>query len=453
MTIQPGSSLTVSPDPGFYPIIGENIYTVIQATGGIAGTFSSVINPLPLFLTRVDYGTDIVSLIISISPFTNHVGTKGNIGAVALCLDNVVPVVGTDFDNILTDLIFIQDPGQFSEIFNQMQPSLFKGFALSQETMSVAIRSAMSKRAQILQQNECLRDSMHRKQNTEGKKPVSSDRGLTLWVDGLGNVSHQRHQSHEKSFHTASAGAILGLDYQVADNFYLGVSGAYSYTDIDWQQHAAEGDIQSGYLSLYGLYSTQHFFINAILTGAHNQYYGKRKIEFLTVDRRARHHNSGNEGLAYLSMGGLFQIGKSCSLNPFISADYIYLHQDGFKEHGADSLNLRVKSSNYDYLRGEAGFNFNGCIARERFKWVPNLKFGVVREWRFKGKHYETEITGAGCTFRVSGLKPDRTLFAPGVSLMGLFYQERIALSLAWDGEFGEHYWDHNVNLQLGYSF
>lgn len=463
VSIQPGVSLTVQPDIGMYPIIGENIYTIIQTTGGVGGTFSSIVNTLPLFQARVVYFGDFVDLIVSISPFVNHVGTSGNVGAVAQCLDNTPSSPGSDMDDIISQLIFIQDVSLLTNALNQMQPSLFKGFALSQENMSVAIRSTMSKRADILQQNACLRNSMrHAECATMVQNPTidnptnceeTSTRGLTLWFDALGNLSKQSKQSHEEGFHTASAGVVIGLDYQVANNFYLGISGAYSYTDIDWQKQAAEGDINSAYLSLYGAYSSRHFFINAILTGAHNEYFGKRKIKFLDVDRRARHSNSGNEGLAYLSMGGLFQLGKNYSLNPFISADYVYLHQNGFKEHGANSLNLRVKSSNSDYLRGEAGLNFNGCINREWGKWVPNLKFGVIREWRFKGQHYETEITGAGCTFTVSGLNPDRTLFAPGFSLTTLLCHEQLSLSIAYDGEFGKHFWDQNVNLQLGYSF
>lgn len=461
VTIQPGASLIVLPDVGLYPRIGENIYTIIQTTDGVSGIFSSVISSLP-FQTRVVYLDDSVDLIVSLSSLVNHVGTSGNVGAVAQCLDRVAPSTDIDLDNIIIELVFVQDAEVLTHALNQMQPSLFKGFALSQENISIAIRSAMSKRAEILYQNACLRDSMHHKKcdistkNSESNDQLCEkipERGFTLWFDALGNLSNQRPQGHEKGFHTTSGGAIIGLDYQVVDQFYLGISGAYSHTDVDWEKQAAEGDIQSGYLSLYGIYSSQHFFINAVLSGAHNEYSGKRKIKFLDLDRRARHSNSGNEGLAYLCVGGLFQLAKNYSLNPFISTDYIYLHQNGFREHGANSLNLRVGSSNYDYLRSEAGLNFNGCIDREWGKLVPNFKFGVIREWRFKGKHFETEITGADCTFTVSGLNPDRTLFAPGASLTALLYHERVALSIAYDGEFGEHYWDQNVNFQLGYSF
>jgi uncharacterized protein with beta-barrel porin domain len=77
----------------------------------------------------------------------------------------------------------------------------------------------------------------------------------------------------------------------------------------------------------------------------------------------------------------------------------------------------------------------------------------VIREWRFMGKHYTAKLIGADCTFNVTGLNPDRTLFAPGVSLTTLLCHDRLGLSVSYDGEFGKHFWDQNINLQVDYSF
>jgi outer membrane autotransporter protein len=157
--------------------------------------------------------------------------------------------------------------------------------------------------------------------------------------------------------------------------------------------------------------------------------------------------------VGYLCGGGLFQFRKNYSFNPYISADYIYLHQKGFKEKGAPGLNLHVNSGNSSVFRGEAGFHLNGCFKNSWGKWIPDLKFGCVREWRFKGKYYHVELIDAAASFAVEGLNPDRTLFSPGISLMGLFFQEAMSFSISYDSEFGKHFRDQSVNVQLGYSF
>jgi uncharacterized protein with beta-barrel porin domain len=236
------------------------------------------------------------------------------------------------------------------------------------------------------------------------------------------------------------------------DDLYLGLSGAYSYDNIRWHSHAGNGDVQSVYGSGYAIYSLEHFYINGSLTGAYNSYFGKRHIDFSTLDRHARSNHGGGEGAAYLGLGGLFQINEY-NLSPYASADYIYLHEAGFREHGANSVDLHVHANNSSYLRGEAGFAANGCIKCKHGTWIPNIKLGVVQEWRFLSRYYQAELIGTGCTFTVKGLKPNRTLFAPGASLTALLDDERVGLSIAYEGEFGSKYSDNNLSLQLNYSF
>ncbi len=476
VAIEPGTALIVAPEPGSYPTNGKNIYTIIQTSGGVTGRFSSIIDPLPV-QTRVAYLGDTVDLILSLDAFETMIGTSGNAGAVAVCLDNVPPMPGADIDNAIIQLLLIDSGEELRHALVQLQPSLFKGFALAQENMSIRIRSAFTQRFDFLHANACLRNSMGGEQCTtpakvkavvnnvpsyiaeRGNSKATPDcveteslREWTLWGDSIGDISHQNNQGHEVGFKTFSGAGIAGADYQVVRNFYVGASGAYSYSNIDWHDQRGNGDIQSVYGSLYGTYYVSKFFVNTSITGAYNSYFGKRHIKYGDIDRNARSTHGGGECAAYLGAGGVFQFGN-CALSPFASTDYVFLHQRGFKEHGASSLDLKVQSSNSDYLRGEVGFNFNGCFTRSHSKWVPNVKFGVIREWRFRGDSYKTEITGAGCHFKVSGLNPDRTLFAPGLSLTTLLCHDHLGLSAAYNGEFGWHFWDQNISLQLDYSF
>lgn len=437
VTINSAATLNLIPETGIYS--SSVVYKLIQTTGGISGPFNSF-DIDSLFLEPVfQYTPNDLLMTLQILDFTDVLGSGGNVGAVAGALDNSQAPVGSDMSNVIAHLMAIPEMNDLIDAVSQLQPALCQGYALSQENMSIRIRSIMTKRAGSLSQNDCL-------------KRCCIERGWTLWFDGLGDWSRQHNQDKQIGFHTASGAGAIGADYQVADNFYLGLSGAYSSTDINWNQHAADGRIQSYYGSIYGTWSSDHFFIDAVLMGAHNNYSGKRHIKFTGVNRNPRNKHEGNEALAHLNLGGLFKAGW-LSINPFVSFDYIFLHQNGFKEHGADSLNLSVRKTRNNYIRGEAGFNFNGCIQSENSRWVPQLTLGVIREWRPNGKHYSCQLEGIDSTFRVVGLSPNRTLFTPGASITALFCDERLSVELSYDAEFGSHYWDQNVNLQLGYSF
>jgi autotransporter-associated beta strand protein len=440
VTINSGARLNLTADPGTYSPSAS--YTLIHTTGGIVGTFNTLTTNSPFLNPILTYTANDLLLTLTRIDFTDVLGSGGNVGAVAACLDNSQAPSGSDMSNIIFTLMTFTDMNALRKAINQLQPSLYKGYALSQENMSLRIRSMITKRAGSLSQNDCLKSECS----------DCIDRGWTLWIDGLGDWSRQHNQNHQIGFHTTSGAGALGADYQVTTNFYLGLSGAYSATDIDWNGHTADGGIQSYYGTIYGTWSSDHFFIDGAIMGAHNQYTGKRHIKFANVHRHARNKHAGNEVLAHLNLGGLFQAG-CLAINPFVSVDYIFLHQNGFKERGAQSLNLRVKKTRSNYVRGEAGLNFNSCFERENSRWVPGLTLGVIREWRPNGKHYSSRLAGIDCNFITTGLSPNRTLFTPGASLTALFCCNRLSVELSYDAELGSHYWDQNVNLQLGFSF
>lgn len=437
VTINSGATLNLLAAPGTYP--DTVTHTLIHTTGGISGKFSTFTNNTPFLKASLEYTPTDLLLTFTLVNFTDVIGTGGNVGAVATCLDSSEAPTGSDMSNVIFSLMTIADPHAVKKAINQLQPSLYKGYALSQENMTIRIRSMISNRSAALSQNDCL-------------KSCCVERGWTLWADGLGDWSQQHNQNHQIGYRANSGAGAIGADYQESDNFYVGVSGAYSSTDIDWNHHAADGGIQSYYGIIYGTRSWDHFFVDAAVIGAHNHYTGKRQIKFADVNRKARNKHSGNELSAHLNLGGLFAAGW-LSINPFVSFDYIFLHQSGFKESGAKSLNLHIKKTHTNYVRGEAGLNINGCFETENSRWVPQLTLGVIREWRPGGKHYFSRLSGLDCTFKTTGLSPDRTLFTPGASVTALFCDERLSVELSYDAEFGRHFWDQNVNLQLGYSF
>lgn len=154
---------------------------------------------------------------------------------------------------------------------------------------------------------------------------------------------------------------------------------------------------------------------------------------------------------------------------PLISLDYDFLHQSGFKEHGAESLNLHVHGKNANLLRAEAGFRvtrrcplemmIDPCTGNEicgsDVRLLPSFQLTVIREWRFQGERYRSRLQGLDCTFSSKGLNPDRTLISPAVGVTWLLYDDRISLTLDYAGEFafGGKFWDQKGNFQLSYAF
>jgi len=104
-------------------------------------------------------------------------------------------------------------------------------------------------------------------------------------------------------------------------------------------------------------------------------------------------------------------------------------------------------------LRNELGLQFAGCLCWKGGKWTVEPKLSWVREVRIKGQQYTAAFADANVSFKVSGYFPDRSLISPGVALTGLMWEEKLALSLYYNGEFTHGYSDHNYGGQIRFGF
>ena len=69
------------------------------------------------------------------------------------------------------------------------------------------------------------------------------------------------------------------------------------------------------------------------------------------------------------------------TVEPFAVFDYNYFHRNSIKEHGADSLNLRVKDHHQNLIRGEAGVRIYHTYVCECSCWAPFLGVSWVGEF------------------------------------------------------------------------
>jgi len=449
VTINPGATLSILPNPGNYTV--GSTYTIIQTAGGVVtGTFSTVTNSLPLLVFTELYTPNMVQLRLDkVGSAFSTLFPRGNVGAVAACLDTANPPQGSDLNNIITQLIFAPAK-DIKHALNQMQPSQYNAFQLSQENVDTRILSVLS-----------LREAqLHR-----ACRPQEQTWGI--WADAFGDILQQDHQRGQYGFHAETGAALIGFDGHATCNLHLGFGGAYTWTNLKWSGHHGNSHISSGYGFAYGTWNVRHFFLDASFVGGCNNYEAKRHISFLNVHRNAKSNHHGYTLAGRLTGGVPFKAWRA-EIAPLISLDYDFVHQASFKEHGAKSLNLHVHEKNANLLRAEAGFRvtrrcppelkIDPCTEQEicvsDARWLPSFQLTVIREWRFQGERYRSRLQDLNCTFTTKGLNPDRTLIAPAVGITYLA-GERIELTLDYAGEFDVEgkYWDQKGNFQISYAF
>lgn len=426
--------MSIAPEAGSYPTFKP--YTIVHTTTGVSGTFSSFINSLPTLRASVVYTlNDILLQIQGFQPFSNFF-TSGNAGTVAAVLDTLF-AAGISCSNLNTvndALHALPTIDALKSALLQMQPSAFTSLSVAQENATLHVRKTIYDR---------LEQPLHSCLSPDLERP------LNIWIAALGARTSQRNAHSEPGFIIYEPGAFLGFDSRFADRVYFGGGLGYNYIHLHWRERRGNADIQSAIASVYGRWATPRFFLESALMGSYNSYTTHRHISFGTIHNTARGKHHGGEGSASAKAGINLNFGKSWALLPYLSADYIFIHENSFKERGAHSLDLKVKSKNSDLLSSEGGIDLSYCRISGNHCYTPFIKISAIRESRFQGKKEKASLCGANMT--VKGLYPSRTLGSVSAGLDAFISNNVVTIS--YQGKFAHKYNDQVVDIEYRYQF
>jgi outer membrane autotransporter protein len=268
----------------------------------------------------------------------------------------------------------------------------------------------------------------------------------------LRDYARQKGKQALPGYTATTPGIIAGADVKIDKQFAIGLHGAYTNSHIDWERKAAHGHTTTGYGGLYGSWYTKNFLVGLSLLGGWNSSKSSRSILFGEISRNAHHRVHGWEVAPQLELGGLWEM-DNISFEPFVKENYVYLHQNSYREHGAESLDLSVHSKNADLLRSEIGLGLFHCFQGKQLQLTPEVKLSYIYESRFQGKNTKAYfLNGTEEIFSVKGLSPSRSLGHVGALLKGSSYNG-FDLTLDYNFLFGKEYRDHKMAIRFDYAF
>lgn len=471
MTINPGSTLLVAPDPGAYA--STQTYNVVTVTGTGTGTYSTVASTNPLrfkptaiyngfALADVGLVDPFIQIVLDVVPFANII-KGGNAGAVAKCFDTVSVNSCSDIGTViqvLDNMSCTCSLSKLREAFNEMQPSQYGALALAQENNDILVRAAITHRLDQVYPIDCEKQNtdpvqqpgyyQNTSENIQTVQQTSKKDKGNVWFAPMGKYANQGNQQHNPGYHQASGGILLGTDYEISDSGYLGTAVAYTFTDVNLKKSSGKADINSYYGTVYGNWFSKRVFIDAAFIGAYNHYHAKRHIGF--IDRTARNGHNGYQLAGSLGTGMLFTP-DHYQIQPYARADYVYLHQGAYKEHGARCLNLKIEEKNSQYIRTDLGVKVAYCYKSEKLKYVPYFKASWIWEKQIDEGHLKAHFLASDCTFTVTGLAPHRSLFAPSMGLTILAYEDAFSFAIQYDAEVGHRFWENRAYLNFGFRY
>ena len=323
-------SMTTGLSTPLGPYVAGNTYDVVDALGGITGTFATVTgNVLSPFITLTPTGVvsltgteQVYRLTVTRTDYAVGIGTGAtpNQIAVANGFQGLVNGATGDAAVVVTgvDAMTAQEAQLF---FDEASPEPYGAYALA-----------------LLHQGELFSRQIHLQMHETPNVLPGFDvwgRGYKLW--GNGKDSGFRNGSDVDTW-----GITAGVTYRWPE-FFLGAAGGWSKSTVDHNRGFSSGDNKGWQVGLYGGWQGGPWSADLQVDYIHGSVNAHRVINVASIVREASGSPSSH-GWKFVATGGYdFDLG-GMKLRPFLGVDYTSGKVSSFTETGAGALNLTVDS-------------------------------------------------------------------------------------------------------------
>jgi len=274
-----------------------------------------------------------------------------------------------------------------------------------------------------------------------------------IWAEYYYNNYNVDKDDNSPKYDTNVNGFLVGFDAISAKGWTLGIMAGYGTSELKQESDKATmNDINAG---LYGGYEGKKWSFKSMLLGGYESYDITRQIAFM--GRRATSEHKGYSGALDAEIGYKISLNKAGSnakhkmyLRPFIGAIGSYINNEGYKEKGAEDLNLKIEGYDAFSAEARAGLGINGKV--KKFGWYA--KVGARQLLTDKYNEIETSLLNFSDStkMKIRSAENSQTTLTGGI---GADYQ----LSDAWTifanglGNFADKSTNYYANVGLAYKF
>ncbi|MFI5011657.1 MAG: autotransporter domain-containing protein [Hyphomicrobiales bacterium] len=284
-----------------------------------------------------------------------------------------------------------------------------------------------------------------------------------LWGQGFGDWGHTSSNRNAASLDRSTGGFMLGGDVGVrgfaGGDWRFGVAGGYTNDQIDVRQRLSSGSFESVFGGLYGGASFGAVQLRTGLVYGVNTTSTSRTIVFPGFADAAGSSYGGSTAQAFgeagyrIGFSGLNVLGMGlsrASLEPFVGAAAIHIHQNGFTEAGGAAA-LTGFGRSYDLATTTIGLR-----AETSFAGALPVTLRALLGWRHGfGDVVPAALMafqGGAQAFSIGGVPIDRNAL---VAEAGLDYavSSMVTLGVSYSGQYGKRATDNAFKGHLDVSF
>ena len=437
-----GGTVNVMAGAGTYFL--STRYTILNATGGVTGTFAGVTSNLAFLTPSLSYDPNDVFLTLqrNSASFGSTALTHNQL-AVANTLTNIVNSGGgsSGMQSALNDIIGLSAPqaraafdaigGASLRVFADAQLSFMNGFGqllagrlgsglsdglalpgLTGSGLQLATAPLFTDAAPVYAQAG----------GTQGAANWNANEAPHgLWFRAYDTNNNTSGDGNANGFHVSGSGVSLGVDGQINHAYRLGVAITNGNQHLSTDNSNDTGSSDGTALAFYGQYAEGPWTVKAIVGLGRNSNSSARNVVVGATGSVATGDFKSNEQTLYAEAAYRIPEG-SFELDPIAALSYVRLAQAGFTEQGAGALDLSVNAQTRTSTRSYLGAKTISQLqaGRNTLRLEPRLlwshEFGDVDT-----APLSAQITGGGTagSFQVLGSTVKRDGALIGVNLSG----------------------------------
>ena len=170
-----------------------------------------------------------------------------------------------------------------------------------------------------------------------GVGSIHSTGRLGFYINGSTGMGEKDATTNEPGFDYDAWGITVGSDYRITNNFVLGAAVGYSAIDTDLDDSAGEVDADGYAFSVYGQYTIDAFYVDAIGTMGRQKYDMTRNVNYVitqdatVVDQQFNGDPDADEYAFSVGAGYDFYTG-GLTFGPFARLNYVKSEIDSYRE-------------------------------------------------------------------------------------------------------------------------
>lgn len=397
-------------------------YTILTATDGITGTFSSVEDTFSFLDLSAIYNADSVDLTLlrNTTKFSDLALTP-NQKAVAKDIEKKQT---SDF--IYQFVLGLQD-GQAPDAFDSLSGEIHAN--LQQYLAN------MGNQISLVKSRNFYND-------------------LPFWAEMTANQLSVKGDGNAAKLKQNSGNVYMGMNQQLGDSGWrLGEMIGYSNAELKSDNRYSSADIDSYSFAIYTgkAFKHQENLVNFLagMSYARHQIDTSRNVPLLDQNLHADY--SADVAQLFSEAGYAFKLNNAHELEPFINLTVENQHIGSFQEHGGEAA-LHASSSNDTRTGSTLGLRTNSLFVLENKNITVSALLGWRHGWGDLDLTRSMSFSDNTSSFTVAGVPLSKDTALVGLQT-NIAYQANTYFTFGYTGDFGKNTQDQNIYAKVNWSF